>query len=98
MAIASFYMPENMKWECPKGKDSVELRARELCAAGEQVIILSSDPQLHETSSLPLHKLAWSPYPLWVIRHFNFNDWTRFTVRSKNIYEMESQETDVPKR
>lgn len=96
MAIASFYMPDNMTWECPHGKDSVELRARALCAAGEQVIILSSDPQLHETSSLPFRKLTWSPYPQWVIRHFNFNDWTRFAVRSKNIYEMIPKEVTAP--
>ena len=95
MAIATFYMPDNMKWECPQGEDSVELRARALSAAGEQVVILSSDPQLHETSPLPLHKLTWSPYPNWVIRYFNFNDWTRFTIRSKNIYEIKTGESHL---
>ena len=60
------------------------------------MIVLSADPGLDGSSSLPLHKITWSPYPRWVIRYFNFNDWTRFTVRSKNIYELVPARTSAP--
>lgn len=62
--------------------------ARSLTAEGRRVVILSTDPELAEHAPLKLRKVVWSPYPAWVVRHFNFNDWTRFAVRSKNIYEV----------
>ena len=53
-----------------------------------QLLVLSPDPDLAEKCGLPLRKIVWSPYPGWVVRYFNFNDWTRYSVRSKNIYEV----------
>lgn len=96
MTIATFYMPDNMRWECPPPGEPLEKRARELSGEGTQVIVLSADPGLDGSSSLPLRKITWSPYPRWVIRYFNFNDWTRFTVRSKNIYELVPARTSAP--
>ncbi len=68
------------------------LYAHGLASEGRRVLILSPDPDLAGKSPLPLRKIIWSPYPEWVVRHFNFNDWTRFAVRSKNVYELLPQQ------
>ena len=51
-------------------------------------------PWLAVSVPLALRKIVWSPYPAWVVRYFNFNDWTRFAVRSKNIYEVLPEAAD----
>ena len=88
VAEARFYMPanfDNLHFDTP---ESLQAAARRLTAEGRHVVILSSDPALAESAPLALRKIVWSPYPAWVVRYFNFNDWTRFAVRSKNIYEV----------
>lgn len=91
---ARFYMPanfDNLHFDTP---ESLQAAARRLTAEGCHVVILSSDPTLAENAPLALRKIVWSPYPAWVVRYFNFNDWTRFAVRSKNIYEVLPEAAD----
>jgi len=82
-----FYMPRNSDNLHFATYGELEAAARRLAAA-RQVVILSPDPELAAKSALPLRKVAWSPYPAWVVRYFNFNDWTRYSVRTKNLYEV----------
>ena len=63
-----------------------------------QVLILSADSGLADHSPLTLRKINWSPYPAWVVRYFNFNDWTRYAVRSKNAYEVVESPVDSADR
>lgn len=84
-----FYMPPNLTLRLEDTRDELERAVRELTASGTRVVILSPNPRLAETDPLPLRKLTWSPYPEWVRRYFNFNDWTRFAVRYLNVYEVE---------
>lgn len=83
-----FYMPRNMDMRHCATFGELEDAARSLRAAGERVLLFSQDPGLAEQCDLPLRKIVWSPYPGWVVRYFNFNDWTRYSVRSKNVYEV----------
>ncbi|MDE7304662.1 MAG: hypothetical protein K2N04_01950 [Alistipes sp.] len=83
-----FYMPENLDNLHFDTAETLEETARVLAAAERCVVILSADPELAEKSGLPLRKIVWSPYPEWVVRYCNFNDWTRYSVRSKNVYEV----------
>ena len=53
------------------------------------VFILSEDPHLDEHFSVPLKKIDWNPYPQWIARYFNFNDWVGLSVRRKNLYRVE---------
>lgn len=53
------------------------------------VFILSEDPQLDEHFSVPLQKIDWNPYPQWIVRYFNFNDWVGLSVRRKNLYRVQ---------
>lgn len=85
---ARFYLPDNLELLHFAAPEALQEAARSLTARGRRVVILSADPALAEHAPLPLRKIVWSPYPAWVVRHFNFNDWTRFAVRSKNIYEV----------
>lgn len=87
---ARFYMPANLDNRHCATPEELAATARRLTAEGVQVVVLSEDPDLGKSGSLPLRKVVWSPYPAWVMRYFNFNDWTRFAVRSKNIYEWET--------
>ncbi len=86
---ARFYMPDNLENLHCTTPEELERTARRLAAEGCRVLILSADPDLADKSPLRLRKIVWSPYPAWVVRYFNFNDWTRYAVRSKNIYELE---------
>ena len=83
-----FYMPRNCDNLHFDTIESLEKSARTLTAEQRQVVVLSTDPDLADKSALPLRKIVWSPYPAWVVRHCNFNDWTRYSVRSKNVYEV----------
>lgn len=85
---ARFYLPWNLDLHHCATSAELEAAAQQLTAAGRQVLILSADPGLADHSPLTLRKIIWSPYPAWVVRYFNFNDWTRYAVRSKNAYEM----------
>lgn len=85
---ARFYMPDNFENLHFATQEELEAAAHSLTARGRRTLVLSRDPALEEKSSLPLKKIVWTPYPGWVMRHFNFNDWTRFSVRSKNVYEV----------
>ena len=62
--------------------------ARELAASGRQVVILSGDAGMPNTPDLLCANSNGIPYPRWIRRRFNFNDWTRFPVRNKNAYEV----------
>lgn len=84
----SFYLPSNMNQVHCATFGGLETAARKLNDGRRQVVILSADPDLAGKCALPLRKIVWSPYPRWVVRHFNFNDWTRYSVRSKNVYEV----------
>ncbi|WP_288845067.1 hypothetical protein [uncultured Alistipes sp.] len=93
-----FYMPRNMDLRHFATFGELESAAQELCGGGRQVLLFSPDPALAEKCALPLRKIVWSPYPTWVVRHFNFNDWTRYSVRSKNVYEVLIAESRDPDR
>lgn len=88
MVDARFYMPRNFRLLHADSPGQLERMARELTAAGRSVVVLSGDPACAEHSGLVLRKLEWNPYPRWIRRWFNFNDWTRFVVRNKNAYEV----------
>jgi len=49
---------------------------------------LSGDERLPEHTALPVEKVAWNPYPKWIIRYFNFNDWVSLSIRRKNLYKV----------
>ncbi len=83
-----FYMPRNMDQMHCTTSGGLETAARGLNDGRRQVVVFSTDPDLAERCTLPLRKIVWSPYPAWVVRYFNFNDWTRYSVRSKNVYEV----------
>ena len=83
-----FYMPRNMDMRCFGTFGELQAAVRGLNDGERQLLVLSPDPDLAEKCGLPLRKIVWSPYPGWVVRYFNFNDWTRYSVRSKNIYEV----------
>ncbi|MDE7077840.1 MAG: hypothetical protein K2O55_04600, partial [Alistipes sp.] len=83
-----FYMPSGFANLHFDTFEALEAAARALAAERRHVIILSADPDLAGKSALRLRKIAWNPYPEWVVRHCNFNDWTRYSLRSKNIYEV----------
>ena len=85
---ARFYMPDNLDILHFVDSEVLYAQARHMTEEGIHVVLLSTDPALDEHAPLPLRKIVWSPYPAWVVRYFNFNDWTRFAVRSKNIYEV----------
>ena len=85
---ARFYMPEGFDCRYFATREQLEAAARSLSDEGRRVMIFSPDPELAEKSGLALRKIVWSPYPRWVVRYFNFNDWTRYSVRSKNVYEV----------
>lgn len=91
-------MPRNMDLRHFATFGELESAAQELCGGGQQVLLFSPDPALAEKCALPLRKIVWSPYPTWVVRHFNFNDWTRYSVRSKNVYEVLIAESRDPDR
>ena len=92
MVEARFYLPAHCDLLHFETSEELHRAARELDRAGVRVLVLSRDPELERSSPLPLRRVAWSPYPEWVVRHFNFNDWTRFAIRSKNIYEWMASE------
>ena len=96
MVDARFYMPQNLTLRHTDSPEQLERTARELAAAGERVVVLSGDPALAEKSALPLRKLWWNPYPGWIRRWFNFNDWTRFPVQNKNVYEVRLPAAERP--
>ncbi len=83
-----FYMPKRFDNRHFATSEALEEAARMLTAEQRHVVVLSADPELAEKSGLQLRKIVWSPYPGWVTRHCNFNDWTRYSVRSKNVYEV----------
>ena len=88
MVDTRFYMPRNFRLQHADSPQQLEQTARELAASGRQVVILSGDAEYAEHSGLALRKLEWNPYPRWVHRWFNFNNWTRFPVWNKNAYEV----------
>lgn len=96
MVDARFYMPQNLTLRHTDSPEQLERTARELAAADERVVVLSGDPALAEKSALPLRKLWWNPYPGWIRRWFNFNDWTRFPVQNKNVYEVRLPAAERP--
>ena len=95
---ARFYLPRNLDLRHCATSAELEAAAQQLTAAGRQVLILSADSGLADHSPLTLRKINWSPYPAWVVRYFNFNDWTRYAVRSKNAYEMVESPVDSADR
>lgn len=88
MVDACFYMPRNFRLQHADSPQQLERTARELAASGRQVVILSGDPDYAEHTALAVRKMEWNPYPRWIRRWFNFNNWTRFPVRNKNAYEV----------
>lgn len=95
---ARFYLPRNLDLRHCATSAELEAAAQQLTAAGRQALILSADSGLADHSPLTLRKINWSPYPAWVVRYFNFNDWTRYAVRSKNAYEMVESPVDSADR
>lgn len=82
------YMPNNFDNLHFETSEQLEQAARRLATPDCQVLVLAANPDLEMTSGLPLKKIVWKPYPGWVMTYCNFNDWTRFCVRSKNVYEV----------
>ena len=70
--------------------------ARSLQVPGRQLMVLSHSWWLDTELSLPLKKVPWRPYPDWLVRCFNFNDWTRFGARYMGVYEVEPTESAAP--
>ena len=79
---------EHLAWEYPLQMRSGVQPFMAWCVGRVLVAMGCWSPWLAVSVPLALRKIVWSPYPAWVVRYFNFNDWTRFAVRSKNIYEV----------
>ncbi len=92
MIETRFYMPDGFDCRYFATQEQLETEACILADKGRRVMIFSPDPELAGKSDLPLRKVVWSPYPRWIVRYFNFNDWTRYSVRSKNVYEVVNKE------
>lgn len=85
---ARFYMPRNMELRLAGSISELEREARRLRRTCPDVFILSGDERLPEHTALPVEKVAWNPYPKWIIRYFNFNDWVSLSIRRKNLYKV----------
>ncbi len=88
VVTARFYMPRNMELRLAGSISELEREARRLRRACPDVFILSGDERLPEHTALPVKKVAWNPYPKWIIRYFNFNDWVSLSIRRKNLYKV----------
>lgn len=76
-----FYMPGNLRPLYFDTQAELEAAVPALQAPGRQLMVLSHCWWLDTELSLPLKKVPWAPYPDWLVRWFNFNDWTRFGGR-----------------
>lgn len=88
VVTARFYMPRNMELRLAGSISELEREARRLRRTCPDVFILSGDERLPEHTALPVEKVAWNPYPKWIIRYFNFNDWVSLSIRRKNLYKV----------
>lgn len=87
--VSAFYRPANLSRRSFDDLIHLEDAAQKSTEEnGVDVLILSEHPHLADSLSLPLEKLPWNPFPRWVVRYFNFNDWTSRSIRKANVYRV----------
>lgn len=87
--VSAFYTPENLRdYSFDNLSQLEEAAALALNQGHRDILILSENPHLADSLDLPLEKLYWSPFPKWVTRYFNFNDWTSRSIEKSNIYRV----------
>ena len=59
-----------------------------VCSLAATLVLTAILAKLVEAETLPVEKVAWNPYPKWIIRYFNFNDWVSLSIRRKNLYKV----------
>ena len=91
-----FYMPRNLRPLCFDTQEELEAAVPALQAPDRQLMVLSHCWWLDTELSLPLKKVPWRPYPDWLVRCFNFNDWTRFGARYMGVWEVEPTAAAAP--
>ena len=91
-----FYMPRNLRPLYFQTQAELEAVAPSLQAQDRQLMVLSHCWWLDTEFSLPLKKIPWRPYPDWLVRCFNFNDWTRFGGRYMGVYEVGPMDAAAP--
>ena len=91
-----FYMPRNLRPLYFQTQAELEAAAPSLQAQDRQLMVLSHCWWLDTEFSLPLKKIPWRPYPDWLVRCFNFNDWTRFGGRYMGVYEVGPMDAAAP--
>ena len=77
-------------------QEELEAAVPALQAPDRQLMVLSHCWWLDAELSLPLKKVPWRPYPDWLVRCFNFNDWTRFGARYMGVWEVEPTAAAAP--
>ena len=77
-------------------QEELEAAVPALQAPDRQLMVLSHCWWLDTELSLPLKKVPWRPYPDWLVRCFNFNDWTRFGARYMGVWEVEPTAAAAP--
>ncbi len=91
--VSAFYTPRNLQRTSFDNLAQLEEAARKAREKGEDnLLILSENPHLIDTLSLPMEKIPWSPFPRWVTRYLNFNNWTSRSIERANLYRVLSQE------
>lgn len=91
-----FYMPRNLRPLCFDTQEELEAAVPALQAPDRQLMVLSHCWWLDTELSLPLKKVPWRPYPDWLVRCFNFNDWTRFGARYMGVWKVEPTAAAAP--
>lgn len=82
-----FYLPPNA--HRIHAKDHIEGTqiAKKEREKGKTVLILSDKPNL--SVNLPFNRVHFLPYPLWLVEHFNINNWvSRSSGMNEYIYEI----------
>ena len=87
-----FYLPARVTRIHAQDINEAGKIAKNYRNTGKTVLILSNEPNL--SVNLPFKKVHYSPYPQWVIEHFNINDWvSRSSGTNKYIYQIKKDIT-----
>ncbi len=91
-----FYTPDNLHRASFDSLAQLETAARDARNQGqENILILSENAHLTDSLSLAIEKIPWNPFPQWVTRYFNFNDWTSRSIKKANLYRVIAREEEA---
>ena len=94
--VQYFHTPDNMCRQSFESLESLEAAARSLDHSSQEVLILSENPHLTDSLDIPLGKIPWSPFPGWVTRYLNFNNWTSRSIERANLYRLLPPQQSLP--